>query len=173
MMRTVLFSGLTLAIFAPACPANLVIRDNANGQFEWKLSVDTHSGSPRYGTFLDIRVSAENQAGTESSTTLSNWFSANLADDEPATRGIVADSKVHVAWGPPVGYDWFGQTQYSYALRDYSLDEQVGPGDDRPLQGPRDHARDQAPHALEATHGTAGADRAPGSAAERLTKPPS
>ncbi|MCC6426834.1 MAG: hypothetical protein IT435_08430 [Phycisphaerales bacterium] len=126
-------SALAAAIeFAGAA---VVVYDNSDQTFFWKLSIRDIDGTPYPGTFLDITKSASEQTGEQRPGTIGKWYRPNQTSSSPATRSIIGEDGVRTAkttdW---VWIPWKDKTFHVQPTRDYMPGELVESSDNWALE---------------------------------------
>ncbi len=109
---------------------SVVVYDNSDGTFFWKLSIRDVDGTPYPGTFLDITQPAT-QSGEQRPGTMGKWYKPNGASDEPAVRDLIGEAGVETAkTTKEVTIDWNGfHFVGQHPTRDYAPGESVTASD--------------------------------------------
>lgn len=124
-------AGAGLLGFAvQAADAVVVIHDNADQTFFWKLSIRDVDGTPYPGTFLDITKAASEQTGEQRPGTIGKWFRPNQSSSSPGLRMFIGESGLQTAQTTdsvliPWKEHWFNV----HPTRDYAPGESVAASD--------------------------------------------
>ncbi len=109
---------------------SVVVYDNSDGAFFWKLGIHDVNNTLYPGTILDITQPAT-QTGEQRSGTLGKWYYPNQASDEPALRRLIGEEGAQAAKTTAgVTIDWNGfHFTSQHPTRDYAPGEVVTESD--------------------------------------------
>jgi hypothetical protein len=127
--------AIGVALFATAARAEVVVFDNTDGTFDWRLGTIDIDGTFYPGTFLDITKSAAEQTGERRAGTIGQWYRPNNASDAPAIRSLIGEDGVRTAkTTDTVRITWNDQFFFVKPTRDYAPGESVSVSDNWKLE---------------------------------------
>jgi hypothetical protein len=136
MFGVIAGAGL-LGLTVQAADAVVVIHDNSDQTFFWKLSIRDVDGTPYPGTFLDITKAASEQTGEQRQGTIGKWYFPNNASDEAARRQLIGESGFQTAkTTDSVVIPWKDQWFNVRPTRDYAPGESVSASDNWSVDSP-------------------------------------
>jgi hypothetical protein len=122
--------AIGVALFATAARAEVVVFDNSDQTFFWKLGTIDIDGTLYPGTFLDITKSAAEQAGERRPGTIGKWYRPNDSSGSPAFRQLIGEEGVRIAETTDVvRITWNDQFLFVKPTRDYAPGELVSESD--------------------------------------------